>query len=292
MKKLALFILAGGMVLSAQPWRASGQRALSRTVSPHQLSSVPRKAAKLHQSAARPKSALVDPYDRVFADVLTGGGWETLMTFVNMSSAPAQFTLTFYDDSGNPVPVPLADSDGSIVRFSAMDFWMEGNTSQELVVANVDYDISYVWAYLSFPGDKAPIAGMAVVRTYDSMGNIFSETSETLSNIQDYDFFAPYDNLQGVVTGIIVLNPGTTQTATVQISAQDSDGNELVWDAFQLPPGARYTIMLPYAYDVLAGTSGKLHVIGDTNKLSAILFRISPAGNMAYSPIFNWAGMF
>ena len=50
--------------------------------------------------------------------------------------------------------------------------------------------------------------------------------------------------------------------------------------------------MLPDAYKVLAGTSGKLRVVGDTNQLSAIVFRISPAGNMAYSPIFNWLGMF
>jgi hypothetical protein len=85
---------------------------------------------------------------------------------------------------------------------------------------------------------------------------------------------------------------GASLTATVQISAQDANGNELVRDKFLLPAGARSTIMLPDAYKVLAGTSGKLRVVGDTNQLSAIVFRISPAGNMAYSPIFNWSGMF
>jgi hypothetical protein len=235
---------------------------------------------------------LVDPNDRVFVDVLAGGGWETLMTFVNMSNAPARFTLTFYDDNGNPVMVPLTNPDGSVSRFAAVNLTMDGNTSQELVVANVDNNINYAWAYLSFPGNAAPIAGMAVVRTYDSSGNVFNETTETLSNIQDYDFFAPYDNLQGVATGLIVLNPGSSLTATVRISAQDATGNELVRDSSLLSPGARATIMLPDAYNVLGGTSGKLRVTGDTNKLSAIVFRISPAGNMAYSPIFNWSGIF
>jgi hypothetical protein len=163
---------------------------------------------------------------------------------------------------------------------------------EELVVANVDNNVTYAWAYLSFPGNAAPIAGMAVVRTYDSSGKIFNETTETLSNIQDYDFFALYDNLQGVATGLIVLNPGSSLTATVRISAQDANGNELVRDKFLLAPGARTTIMLPDAYNLLGGTSGKLRVTGDTNQLSAIVFRISPAGNMAYSPIFNWSGMF
>jgi hypothetical protein len=283
MKRIALLFLAGGILLSAQPRRTPG---------PRDLSSAPRRTANFRASAPRPRSALVDPNDRVFADVLAGGGWETLMTFINMSGSPAQFTLTFYDDNGNPVLVPLTNPDGSVSRYSAVNFAMDGNTSQELVVANVDNSVNTAWTYLSFPGSPAPIAGLAVVRTYDSGGNIFAETSETLSNIQDFDFFAPYDNLQGVATGLIVLNPGVNLTATVQLSAQDPNGNELVHDRFLLPPGARATIMLPGAYPPLAGTSGKLRVTGDTNQMSAILFRVSPDGNMAYSPIFNWSGLF
>jgi hypothetical protein len=283
MKRIALLIFAGGILLQAQPRRAAGSR---------ELSSVPRQAAHFQESVARPRSALVDPADRVFADVLSGGGWETLMTFVNMSNAAAQFTLTFYDDNGNPVNVPLVNPDGSVSRFAAVDFLMDGNTSQKLVVANVDNNVRSAWTYLSFPGNTAPIAGMAVVRTYDSSGNIFSETTETLSNFRDSDFFAPYDNLQGVQTGLIVLNPSVSLTTTVRISAQDANGNELVRDKFLLPPGARTTITLPNAYPILAGTSGKLRVTGDTNQLSAIVFRFSPDGNMAYSPIFNWSGMF
>ena len=283
MKRIVFLILISGFVLPAQP---------RRTARLHELPEAPRQTANFTEAAARPRSALVDPFDRVFVDVLAGGGWETLITFVNMSNARAQFTLTFYDDNGNPMRVPLTNPDGSVSRFAAVNFSMDGNTSQELVVANADNNINYAWAYLSFPGNTAPIAGMAVVRTYDSSGNIFNETTETLSNIQDFDFFAPYDDLQGVTTGLIVLNPGATLTATVGLSAQDANGNELVRDRFLLPPGARTTIMLPDAYSILAGTSGKLRVTGDTNQLSAIVFRISPASNMAYSPIFNWSGMF
>jgi hypothetical protein len=156
----------------------------------------------------------VDPLDRVFPDVLAGGGWETLLTFVNLSSAPARFTLTFYDDNGNAVNMPLTNPDGSVSRFAAVDFSMGGYTSQELVVADVDNNANLAWAYLSFPGDPAPIAGLAVV-------------------------------------------------------AQDANGNEIVRDAFLLAPGARATISLPDAYNILAGTSGKLRVTRDTSQLSA-----------------------
>jgi hypothetical protein len=271
MKRIALLILAGSIVLSAQP----------------------RRTAQFRESLVpRPKSAQVDPNDLVLLDVAAGGGWETLITFVNMSGSPAQFTLTFYDYNGNPTPMPLSNPDGSVSRLASVDLSLDVNTSTELVVANVDSGVNPAWAYLSFPGSSAPIAAMAVVRTYDSSGRVLNESTEALSNIQDYDFYAPYDNLQGVATGLILVNPGNSLMSNVRISAQDANGNEILSDRFQLGPGARTTITLPTYYTALAGTSGKLRVTGDTNRLSAVCFRISPSGSMAYSPIFNWSGMF
>src|SRR5260370_18040324 len=209
-----------------------------------------------------------------------------------MSGSPAQFRRTFYDDNGNPAPMPLLNSDGSVSIFASADFSLDINTSTELVVANVDSRLNSVWSYLSFPGNSAAIAGIAVVRTYDSSNNVLNESTEALSNIQDYDFFAPFDNLQGVATSFILINPGTSLTSNVRLSAQDASGNEIVRDGCELPPGTRTTIPLPNNYPALRGTSGKLRVTGDTNRLSAVCFRISPAGSLAYSSIFNWSGMF
>jgi hypothetical protein len=271
MKRLAFLILAGYSVLSA----------------------LPRHVASFHQNASpRPSSALVDPNDRVFSDVVAGGGWETIITFVNMSGSPAQFTLTFYDDNGNLLKMPLVIPDGSVSRFASADFALDPNTSSEVVVANIDSTITSGWTYLSFSSGTSAIAGLAVVRAKDSKGNVISESTESLSNTQDFDFYAPYDNLEGIASGLILVNPGNTLTANVRISAQDASGAEILRDHVQLPAGSRVTIVLPDSYSALAGTSGKLRVTGDTNNLSAICFRTSPSGNVAYSPIFNWSGMF
>src|SRR5262249_29210446 len=109
---------------------------------------------------------------------------------------------------------------------------------------------------------------------------------------QDYDFFAPFDNLEGVATTLILINPGNNLTANVRLLAQDAGGREIVRDRFQLAPGARELISLPDTYSALDETSGKLRVTSDTTALSAICFRTSPSGAIAYSPIFNWSGMF
>src|SRR5260370_34161193 len=170
MKRFALLILAGSLVVTAQP----------------------RHTAQFRQSLApRPLSALVDPNDRVFPDIVEGGGWETVITLVNMSGSPAQFTLTFYDDTGNPAPMPLLNPDGSVSRFASADFALDTNTSTELVVPNVDSSLKSVWSYLSFPGSFAAIAGMAVWRTYCSLMNVLHLTVETLLTSCDFCVLSP-----------------------------------------------------------------------------------------------------
>src|SRR5262245_60184534 len=154
MKRIALLLLVAIIGLSAQSKRTTTFR---QSISP------------------RPNSALVDPNDRVFADIVAGGGWETIITFVNMSSSRARFTLTFYDDNGNPLNLPFANPDGSISRFASTDFALDPNTSSELAVADVDKAVKSGWSYLSFVSGTSAVAGMAVVRSRDADGNVISE---------------------------------------------------------------------------------------------------------------------
>src|ERR1700738_3483271 len=101
MKRTIMLILAGVAILSAQPRHTASFR---------------------QNTLPKPRAALVDPNDRVFPDVLAGGGWETVITFVNMSNSTAQFTLDFYDDNDNLITMPLQNADGSVSRFASSNF--------------------------------------------------------------------------------------------------------------------------------------------------------------------------
>ena len=272
MKYVALFFLAGMITVAGQPQRSTNFR----------------------KSAAqpRPSSALVDPDDRVFTDLAAGGGWETIITFINMSGSVAKFTLTFYDDNGNDLPLPLLNPDGSVSRYSAIDYSLGVNTSDELVIPSVDKKVVSAWSFVSLSGSTRGIAAVAVVRYKDPKGLVIVEGTQALANVSDYDFFAPFDNLEGVATGLVLVNPGNTGVANVTISAQDALGNEILRDRFRLPAGKRTVITLPDDYPRLADSSGKLRVTSDVSTLAAASFRISPTGNLAYSPIFNWSGLF
>jgi hypothetical protein len=44
----------------------------------------------------------------VLAEIADGGGIQTTLTLVNLDSLPAPYTLTFYDDNGNPLTLSTA----------------------------------------------------------------------------------------------------------------------------------------------------------------------------------------
>jgi hypothetical protein len=61
--------------------------------------------ATLRNSDATGRSAVVDPTDRVFPQIITGQGWETRMVLVNVGGTVVNFTEAFGDVNGNPMKV-------------------------------------------------------------------------------------------------------------------------------------------------------------------------------------------
>ena len=48
------------------------------------------------------------------AHLAVNGGWQTTFVLVNTDRAPGSATLSFYDDNGNPLPLPLTFPQGTI----------------------------------------------------------------------------------------------------------------------------------------------------------------------------------
>ncbi|MBI2680076.1 MAG: hypothetical protein HYX25_03595, partial [Candidatus Solibacter usitatus] len=55
---------------------------------------------------------------KTIAHIASGGGWKTTFLLVNTGTETAQFTLDFFDDNGNALPLPL-DSGATTAIFTA-----------------------------------------------------------------------------------------------------------------------------------------------------------------------------
>lgn len=65
--------------------------------------------ATLRDSDPTRRSAVVDPTDRIFPQIITGQGWETRMVLVNVGGTDVNFTEGFGDVNGNPMKVTFSE---------------------------------------------------------------------------------------------------------------------------------------------------------------------------------------
>jgi hypothetical protein len=101
----------------------------------------------------------------------------------------------------------------------------------------------------------------------------------------------PFDNLQGFITSMALVNPGSTDTL-VTFRILDTSGALLGTYTRRLSAGNQTAFVLRDEFPETRNTTGVIYVEGSTNSLSALGFRFNAGLAFATIPIMNWPGMF
>lgn len=243
-------------------------------------------------TAAKPHAALVGVTDQVFPHIAVGGGWSTIITIVNISTQTVSFTNRFYADDGSPLTVSFFNYPQSdLTTTSAAAGLLPPGSSFNFALFSNDPLTKSGWASMEYTGGR--IGGYAIFRQ-SITGRATFEALTPVSAYDDYKFYMSFDNIQGFVTAIALVNPASNLTSHVTISARDLDGNPVGSTTITLPPHGHAAFVLSDLLPFLANRLGTLYVQSDINRLSAIGIRLNGLGGFAFTsvPIMNWVGMF
>jgi len=96
----------------------------------------------------------------------------------------------------------------------------------------------------------------------------------------DKSFTLPFDNRNGFLTGVALVNNGI-DNGTVTLTARDNAGTILVTDSFSLPFLQKVVYLIASKYSALAGKSGTLQytVSGGLSGLTGLGLRFNPTGS-------------
>jgi hypothetical protein len=221
----------------------------------------------------------------MFAQVASGEGWTTSLTLLNVSSSPANASLAFWRDDGRPLALPLAFSPelGLPSANSAFaSFVIPANGVA--VVRTEQPDVSGAlkgWAQLWAP---AGVAGSATF-LYHSTDGLSLEVVAPLENRTPSSFVLPFDNSDGISTGVALANRSDTLPANIEVTARDAAGNPLLVARADLPVLGHRSFMLTDRYPGLAGHSGSLEFRNATGGSIAVLgLRMNQAGSLTSIP--------
>lgn len=226
----------------------------------------------------------VDAAGGSISHVTYNGGFTSTFYLVNTGSAAASFTLSFFDQSGNPANVPLLlPQTGATQTATALTQTLA--PGQVLEVATQANDAASNISGSAQLTSTGSVSGFEIFRwnTYAQEASVPLETRNPGS------FALVFDHTGGLSTGVALANASTV-AANIAANIFDDQGNLLQSVTIALPALGQEIFMLPVEYPITAGirgmlelavpSSGPISMIGlRTNGTTLTTVPILPAAN-------------
>lgn len=217
------------------------------------------------------------------AHVASGGGWQTIFTLVNTGAAPANVTLSFFADNGNPLTLPLRypQTGGAAIASSVEQAIPAGATL--IVVTNGPISANVVTgsAQLSTTGN---VSGFAIFQ------NAGQEAVVPLEAGSANSYTLAFDDTNGLQTGIALAN-SSSQATVVPATLRDDTGATLATTTINLPANGHIWPMLPTLFPEAATIRGTLEFDTPANaQIGALGIRAAPAGAYTTVPVMTPGG--
>jgi hypothetical protein len=189
------------------------------------------------------------------------------MVLANTDEEPSPFSLSFHRFDGTPLTMPL-DSIGPVTKYS--DVIPVGGSST-IDTAGSANELSQGWAEVVAAKSAG---GMTIFRQLGV--NLDTEVAVPIRSKTGNHFLLPFDNTEGFVTAIAILNPDHTQPATVSIVFRDENGKQISTESLVVSPNDRQAFVLASQFPEVANERGVAEFNSPNIQLSAFGLRASP----------------
>ncbi len=221
--------------------------------------------------------------------VVDGAGWQSTIVLTNMSANPASATLIFHqvtDAAGDTQPWNLLFQETT----STSGLPLASGSSLFLHTNGTDTGLTEGWAEVNAdPG----VTGF-VVFTIKVPGHQNQEgTAPAVAAASR--LLVPYDDSNGFVTGIVVVNP-TNNAQTISVGFRTTSGGVAAGPPLApplvVPAGGhvRFVLSDTDRYSVIKGHEGLAEFTSTTGTFSMIALRINPTQSFTAAPVYFQSG--
>jgi hypothetical protein len=205
------------------------------------------------------------------------------MTLANLTATRITGLLSFYDENGNALTLPLSfPQSGATVTASSTNLSIDPNASFVVETESAGSNIIVGWADVKASGT---LQGYAIFRQRipglpDSEGTVALETQPAAG------FVLLYDNTTGFQTGIGLANQSTAK-ADITVNLRDDSGALLGTSQITLPALGHQSFFLNRMFGQTANRRGVVEFRSAAGSITGIGLRFSPAGSFTSVPIVH-----
>ena len=198
--------------------------------------------------------------------LVSGGGWRTVFYVANTTGRTSTITLSFFDDGGNPLSLPLTYLQTGVTATAATVTKTLANGALLVIQAQgLDAQVALGSAQLT---SDFGVNAFALFR-YDPSGQEATVPFET-RNAGDY--VLAFDNTAPLATGVAIANL-SNQAANVGMTLRDDAGNTLQTATIPVPANGHYAFVLGGVYPLAAGRRGTVEFSSAGAKISVLGIR-------------------
>lgn len=189
------------------------------------------------------------------AQIASAGGWKTTITLLNPGTGPVQIRLNFFNDQGNPLPLPLtfpqSNANSGSILAGTLDRTLSGGASLVIETTGAESDpVQAGWAQLFSTGKVGGFATFTVTASHQ-------EAVVPLEIRNANQYVLAFDNTGGVATGLAAANT-STQPAVFSMIVRDDAGFQLATPTLHLPGHGHTSFLLTENYPATAGKRGTI----------------------------------
>ncbi|HLK47313.1 MAG TPA: hypothetical protein VKT49_04210 [Bryobacteraceae bacterium] len=218
----------------------------------------------------------------VMPQIVDGGGWQTTIVVSNNTASTAAAALSFFQETTGGATqswnLPLLES------VSLQNLSLPGGGTIFLHTPGTAAANSQGWGSLQASSGVVCYA----IYTYRTAGH--QDQDATAPGVASAGrILVPYDNTNGLVTAIAIVNP-TAASETISVSFQSESGAILTGSLPTLPPNGHSAFVLPTQFPRTAGDHGLAEFSSATGSLSIIALRANPTLAFTSAPVYNQSG--
>jgi hypothetical protein len=187
------------------------------------------------------------PLSASISQIADGAGWKTTIILANTDVVPANFTLQFWQGNGSPLALSIG---GQGMQQVSGQIPVNGTTTIES--DGTSANLSQGWGQLVTSNS---IGGTAIFRE-SAPGRQPSEASVPIIPPVSSTLLLPYDNTNGLVTSLALVNPDPANAAPVNANVYDQNGNLLASGVIMLSPQGQQPFALSDQFPAAANQSG------------------------------------
>jgi Ice-binding-like len=214
------------------------------------------------------------------AQLASGGGWDTTITLANAGTSSAQVQLSFFDNDGNPLSLPLT-------------FVQTSTTTAPSSTVNQTIAAGATLVILTQGENGVTQVGSAQLTTDGNVGGfaIFHSKYTDQECVVPFEtrnasaYVLAFDNTNGAETGLALANV-SNQAGNVPVILRDDTGVILSTATINLAGLGHTSFMLADNYAVVAGRRGSVEFRTPAGtQISAIGIRATKAGALTTIPV-------